>query len=103
MKKVILSAAIILGGLSTFSTQAQEANPAEEVVAEVQEVQEEFKEVKVEDLPQPVKDALAADFKEATLTKASVNAKEEYKLEISVEGNAYAVYADKEGNWIEKK
>ena len=103
MKKVILTAAIILGGLSTFSSQAQETNPPGEIVAEVQKEQEEFKEVKTDSLPQAVKDALAADFQTATLDKASVNDKEEYKLEITVDGAASIVYADKEGNWIEKE
>jgi predicted methyltransferase len=100
MKKVVLTAAIILGGLSTYGTQAQSTNPAE---ANVIAVQEEFKEVKTEELPQAVKDAFAADFQTATLDKAYVNAKQEYKLVITVDGAASTVYADKDGNWIEKK
>lgn len=100
MKKVILTAAVLLGGLSTFATSNVAMTSADGIVIGVQE---EYKEIKVESLPQAVKDALAADFKTATLNKASVNDQEEYKLEITVDGAASIVYADKDGNWIEKE
>jgi hypothetical protein len=100
MKKVVLTAAIVLGGLSTFATSAMTLNQTDGVIMTAQE---EFKEVKSEELPQAVKDALAADFQTATLDKAYVNAKQEYKLNITVDGAASTVYADKDGNWIEKK
>ena len=100
MKKVILTAAIMLGGLSTYATSAFAMNQKEEIVLGVQE---EYKEIKAEMLPQAVKDALAADFDTATLDKAYVNAEQEYKLDIIVDGAASTVYADKDGNWIEKE
>lgn len=99
MKKVVLTA-IVLGGLSTFATSAMTLIQTDEVIMTAQE---EFKEIKTEELPQTVKDALAADFQTATLDKAYVSAKQEYKLEITVDGAASTVYADKDGNWIEKK
>ncbi|OBX26128.1 hypothetical protein LX77_02065 [Gelidibacter algens] len=100
MKKVVLTAAIILGGLSTFAASAFAMNQTEkiEIIA-----QEEYKEIKLEALPQAVKDALASDFETATLDKAYVNAEQEYKLDVTIDGTASTVYADKEGNWIEKK
>jgi len=100
MKKVILSAAIVLGGLSSFATPAFTTTQSDAVVMIAQE---EYKEIKAEDLPQAVKDALAADFQNATLDKAYVNEKLEYKLELTVEETATTVYADKDGNWIEKE
>ena len=100
MKKVFLTAAIILGGLTTYSIQAQVVTQEEEVV---NVVQEEYKEIKVDSLPQAVKDALAKDFATATLNKAYINNKEEYKLEITSDEVASTVYADKDGNWIEKE
>ena len=100
MKKVILTAGIILGGLSTYATSAFAMNQTEEIVLSVQE---EYKEIKTDTLPQAVKDALAADFETATLDKAYVNDKQEYKLDITVDGVASTVYADKDGNWIEKE
>lgn len=99
MKKVILTAALILGGLTTFATSAITFNQTDKVVMTTQE---EFKEVKAEELPQAVKDAFAKDFKAATLKKASVNAEQLYKLEIIVDGKEYAIHADKDGNWIKK-
>lgn len=100
MKKVVLTVAIVLGGLSTYATSAfpMNATPKIEIVA-----QEEFKEIEAEALPQAVKDALAEDFQTATLDKAYVNDKQEYKLNITVDGAASTVYADKDGNWIEKE
>ena len=100
MKKVVLTAAIVLGGLSTFATPAMSMIQTDEIIIATQE---EFKEIKAEELPQSVKDALAADFQTATLDKAYVSDKQEYKLEITVDGAASTVYADKDGNWIEKK
>ena len=102
MKKVVLTAAILLGGLTTtFATPAMSLNNnTDEVVIALQE---EFKEIKKDELPQAVKDALATDFNTATLDKAYVNNEQEYKLEITVDGAASTVYADKDGNWIEKK
>ena len=100
MKKVFLTAEVLLGVLSKFATSNVVMTPADGIIINVQE---EYKEIKTDSLPQAVKDALAADFQTATLDKASVNDKEEYKLEITVDGAASIVYADKEGNWIEKE
>ncbi len=100
MKKVILTAAIVLGGLSTFASSAFAINQTDEIMVAVQD---DYKEIDTTAIPQAVKDALAADFQTATLDKAHVNHKQEYKLEITVDGAASTVYADKDGNWIEKE
>ena len=100
MKKVILSAAIILGGLSTYATSTIDIN---QLNGSVNGMQQEFKEIKLEEVPQAVIVALAADFENAILNKAHVNAEQEYKLEITVEGSETILYADKDGNWIEKE
>lgn len=100
MKKVVLTAAIILGGLTTFATSAFAISQTDEIIMTVQD---DYKEIKTDSIPQAVKDALAADFQTATLNKAYVNHKQEYKLEITVDGAASIVYADKDGNWIEKE
>ncbi|MEO8773757.1 MAG: hypothetical protein ABI263_02095 [Gelidibacter sp.] len=100
MKKVILTAAIVLGGISTYATSAFAITQTDEIVTAVQD---DYKEINTESLPQAVKDALAADFETATLDKAYVNHKQEYKLDITVDGASSTVYADKDGNWIEKE
>lgn len=100
MKKIVLAAAIVLGGFTTFATSAFAMNHTDAIVITAQE---EYKEIKAEELPQAVRDALARDFETATLDKAYVNAKQEYKLDIIVDGAASTLYADKDGNWIEKE
>ena len=99
MKKVFLTAAIILGGLSSYAVTSVTAVQNDAIVVQLQQ---EFKEIKVEELPQAVKDALARDFQTATLNKAYVNDEQEYKLDITVDGAASTLYADEDGNWIEK-
>ena len=99
MKKVILTAAIVLGGLSTYANSAFAMNTAE--VIELR-VQQDYKLIDNNALPKAVKDALAADFPTATLDKAYVNDSEEYKLDVNIDETAISLYVDKDGNWIEK-
>ena len=87
------------GSLSTFATSAFAMNQTDIIAVTVQD---DYKEIKTTAIPQAVKDALATDYKSATLNKAYVNHKQEYKLEITVDGAALTVYADKDGNWIVK-
>ncbi|WP_378186378.1 hypothetical protein ACE939_14735 [Aquimarina sp. W85] len=65
-------------------------------------LQDKYVELAVENLPQPVLDAVANDYEGATISKAA--AKEdasEFKLELSQEdGETMNVYIDAEGNWI---
>lgn len=100
MKKLILAIAIVLGGLSTISAQAQEENTAP--TEQTTPANEEFTEIKAEDLPTTVIDALKKAHPDAVLSKAFVNDKKEYKLEISVNDQAATVYTDVDGNWLKK-
>lgn len=102
MKKVVLTVAIVLGGLSTFATSAFAMNQTSQIELIAQE---EYKEIKAEGLPQAVKDALAKDFPTATINKAYVSEKQvlEYKLDLTIDGEPLTVFADKDGNWIEKE
>ncbi len=102
MKKVVLTVAIVLGGFSTYATSAFAMNTTDAIMVNIQQEQE-YKQIENESLPQAVKDALEADFPTATLDKAYVSDAEEYKLEITVEGVSSTVYADMDGNWIEKE
>ena len=99
MKKVIVTAALVLGGFSTYAIAPQVLStaPTEKIVTET------FKEIPLEKLPEAVTTVFKADFKTATLNKAYVNEKQEYKLDFTIDGAASTVYADKDGNWIEKK
>ena len=65
---------------------------------------EEYVEIKATDLPQEVQTALSKDFEGATLNKAYINSKNEYKLTLTTaEDTEATVYATAEGEWIKKK
>ena len=96
MKKLILSAAIILGSLSIHATT--EAEPVK--IALAINVQDEYKEVAVDAVPAVIKTALETAYPGAKLVKAYTNEKKEYKLEISVGDQKATVYSDVNGNWL---
>jgi uncharacterized iron-regulated membrane protein len=96
MKKLILSVALILGSLSTYAVTAPLQNLQNQSVL----VQERY--VEVETVPDAVKAALETAHPGAILGKAYINEKKEYKLEITVGDQKATVYADAEGNWINK-
>lgn len=100
MKKLILSAAIVLGSLSTFSAQAQEkaTTPAEQAAPAT----DGYTEIKAEEVPVAVTEALKKAYPAATLTKAYVNEKKVYKLEIKIGDKEGALFADETGKWIKK-
>lgn len=115
MKKLIIIAAIALGTIAqaqevvvdaksngTVVAAAQEGTP--QLIATVQPAADTFKEIKVTDVPAAVAALVAKDFKGATISKAFVNKKNEYKLELNTmqDGRALSktVYANKKGEWI---
>ena len=105
MKKLILSAAILLGG---FSAIAQEASVdatkevKEAVAPEAKTTQEEYTDITAEEIPAPVSAALETAYPGAVVETAQMNEAKEYKLDIAVEDQKATVYADAEGNWIQK-
>ena len=89
MKKLILSAAIVLGGLTAPSLSA---------------AVQDFKEVKLSDLPQSVKDAIEDEFNDATISKAYVNSKGDYKLQLSTEEqDNLTVYTNAKGQLVQNE
>ncbi len=118
MKKLILSAAIVLGGLTTVNAQTEKEptalNTQKETVAvetatkaqtmEAVATPQDYKEVKVADVPQEVQDALATDMKGATISKAYINENGEYKLDLATaDKKTKTVYANAKGEWIKKE
>lgn len=125
MKKLILSTAILLGGLTAATAQTekqttakneQKQTPVEAQVesrldaaqdaetAVVATPVQDYKEVKATDVPATVQEALKADFKGATISKAYVNAKGEYKLDLATaDKKAATVYANAKGEWIKNE
>ncbi|WP_309608537.1 hypothetical protein [Flavobacterium sp.] len=103
MKKLILSA-ILLGSISTFAQEAKTTKETKVTTTEAtsKSSQENYKEVKSEELPEALKTSLKAGYPDATVTKAYVNDKKEYKMDIAVGDQKATVYADAQGNWLKK-
>ena len=95
MKKLILSAVVLLG---TMSIQANVLPVSIDNKATV--IQSEYTEVTADAVPAAVKTALQTAYPGAKLEKAFVNEKKEYKLEISVGDQKATVYSDVNGNWL---
>jgi hypothetical protein len=98
MKKLILSAAIILGGLSVQAGNSQIKTSVTQSV----NVQDEFTEIGADAVPAAVKSTIEKSFPNTKLEKAFKNEKNEYKLEISSGDKKYTVYTDASGNIIKK-
>ena len=98
MKRLILSVAILLGSLSTFATIVPTQTKSEKVIS----ISDEYTEIKIEEVPTAVTDALKKAYPDAVLTKAYINEKKEYKIEIKVADKEGALYADETGKWIQK-
>lgn len=96
MKKLILSAAIILGSLSI---QASTLNTTGLTTQSVN-IQDEYKEV--DSVPAAIKTALDNAYPGVKLEKAYVNEKKEYKIDIIVREVKSTVYTDAKGNIIKK-
>jgi hypothetical protein len=96
MKKLILSAIIVLGGLSVHANVATAPQKTKMTFS----IQAEYTEVSADAVPAAVKTALQTAYPNAKLVKAYVNEKKEYKLEISVGDQKATVFSDVNGNWL---
>ncbi|WDF59394.1 hypothetical protein PQ462_22125 [Flavobacterium sp. KACC 22758] len=98
MNKLILSAAIILGGLSVQAAVPSQVNS---IIASVN-IQDGYTEVTADAVPAAVKSTIEKSFPGTKLEKAYKNDKNEYKLEISSGDKKYTVFTDASGNIIKK-
>jgi len=96
MKKLILSAVIVLGSLSLYASNQVTPEQTKTVVT----AQAEYTEVSTDGVPPAIKTALQTAYPGAKLDKAFVNEKKEYKLEISVGDQKATVFSDVNGNWL---
>jgi len=97
MKKLFVAAALVFGG---FATQAATSVISNDVAIVVN--QEEFTEIAAEEVPEAVTAALAKDHEGATISKAYVNEAKEYKLEVTIGEETAVLYANENGEWIQK-
>jgi hypothetical protein len=107
MKKLILSAAIILGSFSAFAQQSTPPKSSEETTqtektVTTQTTKDSYTEIKLEEVPEAVKSALTKAYPTATLNKAFINEKKEYELQVKVGDREGSLYADATGAWIKK-
>ena len=97
MKKLILSAAVVLG---TMSMQAGNTYVKSAVIIQSEITQDEFKEIDA--VPAAIKTALDNAYPGVKLEKAYVNEKKEYKIDIIVREEKSTVYTDAKGNILKK-
>jgi hypothetical protein len=95
MKKLFLSAAIILGGLSTH---AATVNP--DALKIETSIQNDFTLIDSADLPAAVILALEDSYPGYVLDAAYINEYGEYKLDIRIDTATGTFYIDEEGNWL---
>jgi len=98
MKKLLLSTAIVLGSLTVNAATVPLINSMNQSVT----IQDEYTEVAADAVPAAVKSTVEKSFPGTKLEKAYVNAKKEYKLEISKGDTKYTVFTDADGNIIKK-
>ncbi|MBF4493730.1 hypothetical protein IRZ83_16320 [Flavobacterium sp. JLP] len=98
MKNLFLSAAIVLGGLTSFASTSPVTNSIVKTIS----IQDEYTEIKLEEIPAPITEALKKAFPDAVLSKAYKNAKSEYKLDVTVGEKVGSLYANADGTWIKK-
>jgi len=98
MKNLFLSAAIILGGLTSFAS----TSPISNTIVKTISIQDDYTEIKLEEVPAPITEALKKAYPDAVLSKAYKNTKSEYKLDVTVGDKVGSLYANADGSWIKK-
>ena len=98
MKNLFLSAAIVLGGLTSFAS----TSPISNTIVKTIFIQDEYTEIKVEEVPAAVTEALKKAYPDAVLSKAYKNAASQYKLEVTVGDKVGSLYANADGTWVKK-
>ncbi|MNE10243.1 hypothetical protein D3C87_744010 [compost metagenome] len=98
MKKLFLSAAIVLGSLTSFASTSTAINTNVKVVS----IADEYTEIKLEELPAAITDALKKAYPEAVITKAYKNEKAQYKLDVTVGDKVGNLFANADGTWIKQ-
>lgn len=98
MKNLFLSAAIVLGGLTSFAS----TTPITNTIVKTISIEDEYTEIKLEELPAPISEALKKAYPDAVITKAYKNEKSEYKLDVTVGDKTGNLFANADGTWIKK-
>ena len=97
MKNLFLSAAIALGSLTSFASTTVPTTIVKNIC-----IGDEYTEIKLEEVPTAVTDALKKAYPTGVLSKAYKNAKSEYKLDVTVGEKVGSLFANADGTWIKK-
>jgi len=98
MKNLFLSAAIVLGSLTSFAS----TSPISNTIVKTISIEEEYTEIKLEEVPAAITEALKKAYPEAVINKAYKNEKAEYKIEVTVGDKVGSLFANADGSWIKK-
>lgn len=98
MKNLFLSAAIVLGSLTSFAS----TTPITNTIVKTISIEDEYTEIKLEELPAPISESLKKAYPDAVITKAYKNEKSEYKLDVTVGDKVGNLFANADGTWIKK-
>jgi hypothetical protein len=98
MKNLFLSAAIVLGSLTSFASTSPITNSITKTIS----IEDEYTEIKLEELPAPIAESLKKAYPDAVITKAYKNEKSEYKLDVTVGDKVGNLFANADGTWIKK-
>ncbi len=98
MKNLFLSAAIVLGSFTSFAS----ASPISNTIVKTISIEEEYTEIKLEEVPAAITEALKKAYPEAVINKAYKNEKSEYKIEVTVGDKVGSLFANADGSWIKK-
>ncbi|MEP6806161.1 hypothetical protein [Flavobacterium sp. FlaQc-47] len=98
MKNLFLSAAIVLGSLTSFAS----TSPITNTIVKTISIEDEYTEIKLEELPAPIAESLKKAYPDAVITKAYKNEKAEYKLDVTVGDKVGNLFANADGTWIKK-
>lgn len=107
MKKICLT--VVAASAMLFSAQNLSAQETPQPVAVEESVQEtaEWVQVEVQELPAEVQQAVERDFEGAVISEAHVKEHEgekKFKLKVTTaDGEEQELYADAQGNWIDKE
>lgn len=108
MKKIVLTmlaATAMLFTVESVTAQVYEEAPTQQ--PEIQEQKEDMEKIEVQELPDKVQQAVERDFQGSSISEAYVKEKDgekKYKLVLTTqEGESKELFADEEGNWIDKE
>lgn len=107
MKKMFLTMVAVAAMALTTQTATAQVD-GENKTAPEQQVQQkhDFEKIEVADLPAEVQQAVERDFQGSTVAEAFVKEKDgekKYKIVLSTtDGQSKELFADAQGNWIEK-